>query len=93
MSKNSMSARHATRLILSYRRNARLARVSTGRPREREAARRTCDAILRQLANGGRADIADDLYAETVALGPSADEVIASLRSQGQLDSDWHRAS
>lgn len=63
MSKSTLSARHTTRLINSYRRASRLARNEVDEKQHRQ----TCERIAKQLTAGGREDIATDLIAEEFA--------------------------
>lgn len=64
MSKSTLSAQMTRRLIEGYRRNAVIA-ADYGNP-ERVHAERRCGAIAQRLQDGGRGDIASDLFAETV---------------------------
>lgn len=63
MTRHTLSARQTARLINSYRRAARLARNEVNERQHRA----TCERIAKQLAAGGREDIAIDLVAEEFA--------------------------
>lgn len=70
MSKSNLSAQMTTRLVRSFRRGVELAREAreagnVARARTYEAM---CLGVLSALHNGGRPDIASDLFAESLAL-------------------------